>query len=145
MVVWGCSHKGHGFDWLTMYHTHNLHVAGKSSRRGIMNSVIAGLALTLCLVSLANAQFYAPDTEFHDRAQRLFPVEATRVLACRENLANQRVSEIAYKVGVDTNRITTWNLVCLDKDSNSVKTITVSYPEALLSSGQNFYREVFKQ
>jgi len=31
------------------------------------------------------AQFYAPETEFHDRVQRFFPVEAARVLAWRAN------------------------------------------------------------
>jgi hypothetical protein len=29
----------------------------------------------------ASAQFYAPDTRFHDLSQRCFPVEAARVLA----------------------------------------------------------------
>jgi hypothetical protein len=93
----------------------------------------------------AGAQVYAPDTEFHDKAQRLFAVETARVLAWRENLNGQSICEVAYKVSVDTNRVTTWKLNWLDKDGKPIRQIRVSYPEALLSEGPRFYREVFKQ
>jgi hypothetical protein len=40
------------------------------------------LGLISLLFSInCNAQFYAPDTEYHDLCQRVFPVEAARVLA----------------------------------------------------------------
>jgi hypothetical protein len=101
------------------------------------------LAVFIC--AKANAQFYAPDTEFHDKAQRLFVVEATRVLAWRENLQGERIAEIKYTVDLDTNRTTTWSLACLDDKGLPVKQFRVNYPESLLIQGPGFYREVFKQ
>ena len=44
-------------------------------------------------LTAARAQFYAPDTEFHDKAQRLFVVEATRILAWREMRAARRLQK----------------------------------------------------
>ena len=86
----------------------------------------------------ASAQVYAPESEFHDKAQRLFPVEAARVLAWRENLNGQSICEVAYKVSVDTKHMTTWKVNWLDKDGKPTRQINVSYPEALLSEGPRF-------
>jgi hypothetical protein len=93
----------------------------------------------------AGAQVYAPDTEFHDKAQRLYPVEVARLLAWRENLNAQRVCEVTYKVSVDTNHVTTWKLSWLGKDGKPTRQIKVKYPETLLSAGPRFYREVLQQ
>lgn len=96
-----------------------------------------------------SAQFYAPETQFHDKVQRLFVVEAVRVLAWRENLNGQKFSEITYKLTTGysgTNRTTIWDLDLFAGNSNKpVKTIHVSYPEQLLSEGPGFYRNVFNQ
>ena len=43
------------------------------------------LLLWMLLSKASWGQFYAPETELHDRSQRLFPVEAVRVLTWREN------------------------------------------------------------
>ena len=40
-----------------------------------------GFALSFNLAAPCRAQWYAPDTECHDRAQRRFVVELSRVLA----------------------------------------------------------------
>jgi hypothetical protein len=102
-------------------------------------------ALILLICAKAHAQFYAPDTEFHDKAQRLFVVEAARVLAWRENLEGERIAEIKYTVDLDGRRTTTWSLTCLDDKGQAVKQFRVNYPETLLSQGPGFYRKVFKQ
>src|SRR5688572_20753380 len=44
--------------------------------------------LLMCVAGLphqATSQFYAPSTDYHDAVQRVFPVEAARLLAAREN------------------------------------------------------------
>jgi hypothetical protein len=110
--------------------------------------MVCGIFSLSVLPQKISAQVYAPETEFHDKVQRLFIVEATRVLAWRENLTGQKISEITYKVNAadsGTNRITTWDLNLLNDQSNSIKMIRVSYPITLLSEGPRFYRETFKQ
>ena len=109
---------------------------------------IVYLVTLLAFSERTDAQFYGPQTEFHDKAQRLFAVETARMLAWRENQSGPKIREISYKVSVgnaSTNKMTTWDLNFLDGNSNSVKTIQVSYPESLLSEGPRYYREVFKQ
>ena len=96
-------------------------------------------------LTAARAQFYAPDTEFHDKAQRLFVVEATRILAWRENAGSQTIAEIKYHVAVNTDRTTVWQMRCLNDRGEIVKQFKVSYPEDLLLQGPHFYRETFKQ
>ena len=103
-----------------------------------------------CLVALlipdrATAQFYAPETEYHDKAQRLFPVEAARLLAWRENAREPGIHEVTYQVSVDTNRVTSWKIAWRDKSGAPLKEFSVSYPESLLTEGPRFYREVFGQ
>ena len=67
------------------------------------------------------------------------------MLAWRENLTDQRISEISYTVNVGTNRTTTWDVNCLDNSGKPVKKIHVNYPETLLDQGSRFYRDVFDQ
>lgn len=93
----------------------------------------------------APAQFYAPETEYHDKLQRLFPVELIRVLAWRENVRTQAVCRITQTVSVNAERETHWELALLDQQSRPVRTLKVSYPETLLDKGPGFYREVFRQ
>jgi len=93
----------------------------------------------------ADAQFYAPDTDYHDRAQRLFVVEAARILAWRENLQDPKITEITYTVAADTNEDTTWHVDFLDHQGQVVKAIQASYPTNLLNQGPAFYRNVFQQ
>lgn len=108
--------------------------------------IMGGIGL-FCFSSTfeARAQFYAPETEYHDKVQRLFVVELARVLAWRENLHNGKIQEITYSVNVDTNDVTTWKLQWLGVDGKPVRTVEVQYPNPLLLEGPQFYREVFKQ
>lgn len=120
-------------------------------------------AFTVCSTPRALPQFYAPDTEFHDAVQRLFVVEAARVLAWRANAGGERIAEVTYQVKTrsetatgaattataggppTTNRVTIWELKWLDADGNPTRAVTVRYPESLLKQGPAFYRESFRQ
>ena len=104
------------------------------------------VAASFCLLVVsAHSQFYAPDTEFHDPVQRVFPVEAARVLAWRANQQTNRIAEVSFTVSTATNGTTTWQLVCLDTNSKPLRTAKLEYPSNLLSQGQGFYREVMRQ
>ncbi len=109
--------------------------------------IIIGVIGLFCFSSTfeARAQFYAPETEYHDKVQRLFVVELARVLAWRENLHDGKIQEITYSVTVNTNGVTTWKLKWLGLDGKPVRTVEVHYPNQLLLEGPQFYREVFKQ
>lgn len=116
-----------------------------------------------CLLSLSvQAQFYAPETEFHDSVQRVFPVEAARILAWRANrLEGKGIAEVSYTVRTTTNVVTPWQLSCrprhitnvvtswqlswLDAGGKPLKTANVEYASSLLEQGPDFYREVMRQ
>jgi hypothetical protein len=100
-------------------------------------------SVLVCFTS--RAQFYAPETEYHDKVQRLFVVELARVLAWRENLSEPKIQEITYKVTVNNERATRWELQLLDANGKALQHIEVSYPDRLLQTGPQFYRDVFKQ
>jgi hypothetical protein len=91
------------------------------------------------------AQFYAPETEYHDKVQRLFVVELARVLAWRENLHDGKIQKITYSVATDTNEVTSWKLRWLGPDGKPVRSVEVHYAKSLMLDGPQFYREVFKQ
>lgn len=97
-----------------------------------------------CGISASWSQVYAPDTQFHDRAQRHFVVELARILAWRENQGNPdkpKVAEITYDVSISNARQTTWNVHWLDSAGLVVRDWKVAYPEALLTSAA-FYKTV---
>jgi len=105
--------------------------------------------LTLAWIALtapAFGQFYAPDTEFHDLAQRCFVVEASRVLAWRDNDAGAtKYAQVTFDVQTRPNQDTAWKIQWLDSRSNILRQTTVTYPDSLLRDGPSFYRSVFKQ
>lgn len=93
----------------------------------------------------AGAQFYAPDTEYHDMAQRVFPVEMARVLAWRANASGKAIAEVTYNVATHEGGKTAWQIDWLDGQKNKAASIEVVYgPEALLA-GPGFYRQIAKQ
>ncbi len=129
---------------------------------------IAVLLYGAGLVFQVRAQAYAPDTEYHDAVQRMFVVEAARVLAWRANQTGERIAEVAYQVAMGTNppataaatsaatnsaknatapanRNVIWDLKWLGADGKAVKSAKVEYPEALLKQGADFYRQTFQQ
>lgn len=97
------------------------------------------------LPSNASAQFYAPATDYHDAVQRVFAVEAARVLAARENAAmTNKFAEIRWNVASSTN-LTHYDLAWLDSKGATSRLARVSYDARALLDGPGFYREVFKQ
>jgi hypothetical protein len=107
--------------------------------------ILLGIFSLLIFAATGQAQFYAPETEYHDKVQRLFVVELARILAWRENLQGSNFQEVTYSVTVSSNRVTTWNLHWLDAQGKPLREAEVHYPESLLLEGPGFYRNVFKQ
>jgi hypothetical protein len=100
----------------------------------------------LCFSSTILAQFHAPDTEYHDPIQRVFPIEAARVLVWLNAIdRDPQVQELTYKVLTRPDQSTTWEIASLDADGKSLRSVKVAYPKSLLDSGAQFYREVFAQ
>ena len=101
--------------------------------------------LWLRLSPATQAQFYAPDTEYHDCVQRVFVVEAARVLAWWMDRRGTNLAEVSYQVTTRGDQSTIWELRWLDAAGKPLKTATVSYAADMLKSGPEFYRSVFKQ
>ncbi|HSU55310.1 MAG TPA: hypothetical protein VLT36_14735, partial [Candidatus Dormibacteraeota bacterium] len=93
----------------------------------------------------ADAQFYAPRTEFHDPVQRVFIVEAARILAWWNEPYGSTVSEITYDVTTRPDQTTIWSVHWLGANGKSLKDSAVNYPADLLKQGPEFYRTVWKQ
>jgi hypothetical protein len=105
-----------------------------------------GCALAVILLSRSvHAQFYAPETQWHDVSQRFFPVEAARVLAWLERQSGGVVAEVAYDLRRTGGGINEWQIRWLNADRKEVRAATVRYPDATLTNGPAFYREVFNQ
>jgi hypothetical protein len=102
-------------------------------------AAVAALPFTL------EAQFYAPETNYHDVCQRTFPVEAARVLAWMQNRAGGSIAEITYAVETSVDGATTWRVVWRGADGASLREATATYPEAALLRGPQFFRETFAQ
>src|SRR5260221_12867043 len=100
---------------------------------------------SFCYLEAAHAQVYAPATEYHDPVQRVFVVEAARVLAWWSEHGATNLMEVAYDVTTKTDQTTVWEMRWLDPSGKVSKTISVTYPADLLKSGPEFYRSVFKQ
>src|SRR5689334_3789115 len=107
--------------------------------------LILAVSSLLTLPRLALGQFYAPNTEYHDPAQRVFVVEAARVLAWWTDPGSTNFAEVAYAATTKPDGTTVWDLRWLDRQGKTVKTATLSYPADLLKNGAEFYRTVFKQ
>ncbi len=102
--------------------------------------------LSLVFVSTpSHAQFYAPETRFHDIAQCHYVVELARVLAWRENLGEPKVVEVTYVLTSEPDGSAKWDIKWLGANNLLVRQFNVSYSASLLVQGPAFYREVFKQ
>ncbi len=106
-----------------------------------------GLLTFLVGASSVRAQFYAPDTEYHDRVQRHFVVELARVLAWRANQGTTppRIAAVTDEVSVSDDRRVTWKIRWLGADGQAVREAEVSYPESALTTGPAWYRDVARQ
>jgi hypothetical protein len=104
------------------------------------------LAIITAASTSAFAQFYAPDTEYHDPVQRVFAVEAARVLSWLDGLqSTQKIAEVTYSVTTRPDQTTVWNLQSLDAAGQRVAGAKVEYTKDALKSGPEFYRNVFGQ
>jgi hypothetical protein len=99
----------------------------------------------LCWFRAAQAQVYEPATEYHDPIQRVFVVEAARVLAWWNERGATNLAEVTYDVTTKADQSTVWEIRWLDQTRKTAKTATVSYTSEALKSGPEFYRTVFKQ
>ena len=115
---------------------------------GLMKTVCTMRILLVVLFASAlrtKAQFYAPDTEYHDPVQRVYVVEAARVLAWWNDRDGTNVSEITYHVASGTNQTTVWDIRWLGQGGKELKSATISYGAEALKNGPNFYRSVFQK
>jgi peroxiredoxin len=104
------------------------------------------LAATLAAVPLTlEAQFYAPETNYHDICQRTFPVEAARVLAWIQNSGGGKIAEITYAVETNADGAITWRIAWRGPDGALLREATATYSEAALLRGPQFFREAFAQ
>jgi hypothetical protein len=92
-----------------------------------------------------HAQFYAPATEYHDSVQRVFPIEAARVLAWWSDPEQTNITEVSFDVITKPDQSSVWDIRWLNGAGKTVKSATVSYSTNLLKAGPEFYRSVFKQ
>ena len=70
----------------------------------------AGLVALGCCTPAAYAQVYAPATEYHDPVQRVFVVEAARVVAWwNERGRATNLTEVAYDVTTKADQSTVWD------------------------------------
>ena len=99
-----------------------------------------------------HAQFYSPDTEYHDRTQRHFAVELARVLAWRQNHQSSNsaktsplVAEVTYEVSTSPKEDTMWKIHWLDAHGASLRDFNVSYDGALPAKGMEFYHAIASQ
>ena len=91
------------------------------------------------------AQYYAPETDYHDRVQRAFPIEAARVLAWQENAAGGAIAEVTYDLDSPPEGDIVWHIQWRDAQQTPVREKTVRYSPSLLLEGPKYFREIFAQ
>jgi hypothetical protein len=91
--------------------------------------------------TVARAQSYAPEVNYHDPVQRVFVVELARVLAWRENLAGAGLTEVRYEVRSDESGACVWMLRWFGAQSAPLREIPLFYAAPTLANGAGFYRE----
>jgi len=109
---------------------------------------LRGRVVAFALMLLANsapAQFYAPETQFHDICQRFFPVEAARVLAWAERQNGVPVAEITFTVKRSDSLTNEWEVGWVDGKGKALRRVTVGYARSALTNGPAFYRAAFAQ
>lgn len=100
----------------------------------------------LALAAAAHAQFYAPDTDFHDPSQRFFPVEAARVLAWDRNANHDaHIAEVTYQLENTPQHESVWSISWLGADKAVLRQATIRYPENALVGGADWYHSVWRQ
>ena len=88
----------------------------------------------------AHAQFYAPEATSGDAVQRVFPVEAARVLAWLRNIDGVKFAEITFTMKSPG---TAWQIQWRDASGKVLRERAVD--AAKQEDGAAFYRDVFRQ
>jgi thiol-disulfide isomerase/thioredoxin len=103
------------------------------------------LAVLLASRLFLHAQNVPAEPPGHDVCQRVFPIEAARVLAWQRNADGAQIAEVTGQFTVMANRDMQWRIRWLDAAKASLREKTVRYPATLVGEGAQFYREVFSQ
>ncbi len=98
------------------------------------------LSLWLATAAGAFAQMYSPDTQYHDVVQRIFPVEAARVLLSQYPTAAQ--CEVTFSASGTPDGHFQYTLGWKVSGKEIAK-CDLNYEEADLLKGPDFYREMF--
>ncbi|MCP5560668.1 MAG: hypothetical protein H7A55_23245 [Verrucomicrobiaceae bacterium] len=99
----------------------------------------------VCVSPLVSAGHYVPEVCFHDTAQRLFPVEAARVLAwCVNRQAPGKVAEVKWETVEKVNGPSDWKVTWLDDEGAEIASGALHYELEDLHSGAGYYRSVWK-
>jgi hypothetical protein len=77
-------------------------------------SLLAAVLFLFAVNLPLRAQFYAPETDYHDVAQRHFVVELARVLAWREDQQGGKIAQVTYEVRSADDHTTSWKIHWLD-------------------------------
>ena len=94
----------------------------------------------LALAVSAHAQFYVPEAASGDAVQRVFPVEAARVLAWLRNIDGVKFAEITFTMKSPG---TAWQIQWRDASGKVLRERAVD--AAKQEDGAAFYRDVFRQ
>lgn len=101
--------------------------------------------LAVVFASICHAQHYTPEVCLHDAAQRMFPVEAARVMAWMENQKSDRIGEITWQVAGEINGRSEWKIGWKSRQGGEIASATVTYDVTKLNSGPGYFRDVWSQ
>lgn len=100
------------------------------------------LFASLLSLGIGRAQFAEPAASpGTDAVQRLFPLEAARVLAARRAPA---VTEVKWAAATGPEG-TRWKLTWLDSAGKALREKEINVPTSLLAEGPGFYRQIFRE
>lgn len=106
---------------------------------GTMNSLVA-----VPWIAPPTPTRFLPRVFYHDPAQRVYPVEAARVLAWLRVQKGEDLGEIDYDAATDTNETTHWTIRWHNGAGTVVRERQIEYPAELLLGGATFYRTVLR-
>jgi thiol-disulfide isomerase/thioredoxin len=97
------------------------------------------------LIPLATAQVYAPHTEYHDPAQRLFVPEVARVMAWQQGWGEAVVTASVSAPTADGQGRVTWKVEASGRPALRPRSATVAYEMSRLLDPQVHFRAVFAE
>lgn len=104
-----------------------------------------GLFVLALSAQSAFAQRYLPHVIMHDPAQRLFPVEAARVMAWMMNQKASKTSEVRGRIESQQDGGATWTLTWHSANGDEMARSVVTYDAGTLDSGAAHFRQGWRQ